>query len=215
MRHTLSADELLTTTRSVRRRLDLSRAVDREVLEQCFLIAQQAPSASDRQNFHFLVVTDAARRATLGDLYRHGLEIYKREARSLYNEKRDTLQDETRRLRLLSSLEHLASHINEVPVHVIPCVQGSLEVDQPAAVAALMASVIPAAWSFMLAARARGLGTCWTTLHLHSATETARLLGIPSGLVQVGLVPTAYTLGDGFRTASRRPLSEIVHWESW
>jgi nitroreductase len=211
----LTVDQLLTTTRSVRRRLDLSKEVSPETIEECLRIAQQAPSASNMQQFHFVVVVDAEQRACLGDLFRRGLETYKDREDGLYRRRCDRLDEERRRKRIIESLEHLARHIHEVPVHVVPCVEGRLAVEPHAKIAALTASVIPATWSFMLAARSRGLGTCWSTLHLQFPEEADAVLGLPSGVTQIALVATAHSKGTTFQPAHRRPLDEILHWNRW
>jgi len=204
----LTPDELLSTTRAVRRRLDLTRPVEREVLEECLRLAQQAPTAGYREDWHFVVVTDRALRAALGELWRKGGERYlKRRA------------DETgdpRVERLLASVRHLAEHIHEVPVHVIPCVEGRTDGRPAAAQASRWGTIVPAAWSFMLAARSRGLGTCWTTFHLSSEKEAAALLGIPyEEVMQAALIPVAYTVGTEFKPARRKPLEAMLHWDRW
>lgn len=211
----LSVDELLTTTRSVRRRLDVSKPVEREVIEECLLIAQQAPSASNMQQFHFVVVTDPEQRAQLGDLFRRGLEVYENRPDGLYQMRCESDADERRRSRIVASLEHLGEQIQAVPVHVVPCVEGRLEAGPAARVAALTASVMPAAWSFMLAARSRGLGTCWSTLHLQFPEEADTVLGLPADVSQVALIATAHSKGTEFKPAHRRPLEEILHWDRW
>jgi nitroreductase len=211
----LTVDDVLCTTRAVRRRLDLSRSVPKEILLECLEIAQQAPSASNKQPFHFVVVTDPSRRAFLGSLFRRGLQLYRRRQDSLYREEVSDPDEVARRQRIIASLEHLGSSIDAVPVHVVPCVEGLTEESDPVRVAALMASVIPAAWSFMLAARARGIGTCWSTLHLPFAAEASDVLEIPTCVRQVALIPTAYSIGNSFRPAHRRPLDDIVHWDKW
>jgi nitroreductase len=211
----LTVDDVLCTTRSVRRRLDLSRPVPKDLLLECLAIAQQAPSASNKQPFHFVVVTDSSRRAILGGLFRRGLSLYEQREDSLYREEVSDPVEIARRQRIIRSLEHLASNIDAVPAHVVPCVEGLTEESDPVRVAALMASVIPATWSFMLAARARGLGTCWSTLHLPFAAEASEILKIPTHVRQVALIPTAYSIGNDFRPAHRRPLRDIVHWEHW
>lgn len=211
----LTVDEVLTTTRSVRRRLDLTRPVERTVIEECVVIAQQAPSASNTQPFHFVVVSEASQRAALGHLFRLGLERYKTRPEGLYRRPYSDADDEGRCNRIIASLEHLGSHIDEVPLHVIPCIEGSLDGLPRDRVAAMMASVIPAAWSFMLAARVRGLGTCWTTLHLQFGEQAREVLGLPRDVTQVALIPTAYSSGVEFRPAHRRPVSEILHWDRW
>ncbi|HEX8133929.1 MAG TPA: nitroreductase family protein [Actinomycetes bacterium] len=205
----LTPDQLLSTTRAVRRRLDLTRPVEREVLEDCLRLAQQAPTASYAQNWHFVVVTDAGARAALGELWRSVAGPYL--ARRAKAAAADPVV-----ARISDSVRHLAEHIHEVPVHVIPCVEGRTDGAPAAAQAPRWASIIPAAWSFMLAARARGLGGVWTTFHLRHEREAAELLGIPyERVMQAALIPVAYTVGTDFRPAPRRPLDTLVHWDRW
>ncbi len=209
----LSADDVLTTTRSVRKRLDFSRPVERSVIEECLTIAQQAPSASNRQHWHFMVVTDAAKRLALAELYRRVFQGYRarRGPMTFASQERAATQD-----RVSSSADYLAEHFHEAPVHVIPCIEGRPEAQTYSGQAALYGTILPAAWSFMLAARARGLGTVWTTMHLNYEREAAEILGIPYETVaQVALMPLAYTIGTDFKLAQRDPLSTMVHWDSW
>ena len=207
MRLDLTPDELLSTTRAVRKRLDLSRPVEREVLEECLNLAQQAPTASYSQNWHFVVVTDAGKRAALGELWRQVAYPYLR---------RGGGPREGQMLRIGEAVVHLAEHIQEVPVHVIPCVQGRYEGKPNPLTASMFGSIIPAAWSFMLAARSRGLGTVWTTFHLMQEERAAEILGIPYGdVTQVALIPVAYTLGTEFKPGRRKPLDTMVHWDGW
>ena len=207
MRLELTPDELLSTTRAVRKRLDLERPVEREVLEECLQLAQQAPTASYSQNWHFVVVTDAGKRAALGELWRQVAYPYLR---------RGGGPREGQMLRIGEAVVHLAEHIQEVPVHVIPCVQGRYEGKPNPLTASMFGSIIPAAWSFMLAARSRGLGTVWTTFHLMHEERAAEILGIPYGdVTQVALIPVAYTLGTEFKPGRRKPLDTMVHWDGW
>jgi len=202
----LTPDELLSTTRAVRKRLDLERPVEREVLEECLNLAQQAPTASYSQNWHFVVVTDAAKRAALGELWRQVAYPYL--ARG--GERSGQLA------RIGDAVVHLAEHIHEVPVHVIPCVPGRYEGKSNPLVASMFGSIIPAAWSFMLAARSRGLGSVWTTFHLMHEREAAEILGIPyDEVTQVALIPVAYTKGADFKPGKRKPLETMVHWDAW
>ena len=150
MKLDLTPDELLSTTRAVRKRLDLTQPVEREVLEECLQLAQQAPTASYSQNWHFVVVTDAEKRAAIGEIWRKVAYPYL---------ERGGGPREGQGSRIGDAVVHLAEHIHEVPVHVIPCVQGRYEGKPNALVASMFGSIIPAAWSFMLAARSRGLGT--------------------------------------------------------
>jgi nitroreductase len=202
---TLTPDELLATTRAVRKRLDLERPVERKVLEECLRLAQQAPTASYRQDWHFVVVTDPERRAGLADLYRRASSDYLGAA-----------VEDPRRAPIVESARYLAEHLHEVPVHVIPAIEGRVDGAPAAAQASRWASIVPAAWSFMLAARARGLGTCWTTFHLAHEREAAELLGIPyDGFTQAALIPVAYTKGTDFKPGRRLPLETMVHWDAW
>ena len=205
----LTPDELLATTRSVRRRLDLTRPVEREVLEECLRLAQQAPTASYAQNWHFVVVTDPERRAALGELWRSV-------ARPYVQRRAAAAAADDRVARISDAVRYLADHSHEVPVHVIPCVQGRTDHAPVVGQASRWGSIIPAAWSFMLAARARGLGTVWTTFHLRHEREAAELLGIPfDEVMQAALIPVAYTVGTDFRPAARAPLDTMVHWDRW
>jgi len=207
----LSPDEVLSTTRAVRRRLDLERPVEREVLEECLRLAQQAPAASYRENWHFVVVTDAEKRAALGELWRKSGERYLAARRP---EPAVDLPPNTQRL--LDSVWHLMDHIGEVPIHVIPCIEGRTDGKSSALQASSWGTIVPAVWSFMLAARTRGLGTCWTTFHLAYEEEAADLLGIPyEDVMQTALIPVAYTIGTDFRPARRKPLETMVHWDAW
>jgi nitroreductase len=211
----MSFDHVLLTTRSVRKRLDLQRPVELEVIRECLQLAQQAPSQSDTQCFHFIVVTDPAQRRVLGDLFRRGHAIYKTLPIGVYGLQHEDAKQEAARLRVIESLEYLVDRIDEVPVHVIPCVVGSTVGMPPAFVPVLMGSVIPAAWSFMLAARSRGLGTCWTNLHMLVGEEADQALGLPAGVMQIALIPTAYSIGRDFRPAYRKPLDQILHLDRW
>jgi nitroreductase len=203
----LTPDELLSTTRAVRKRLDLTRPVPREVLEECLQLAQQAPTAGYSQKWHFVVVTDPEKRAALGELWREVCYPYLQ---------RGGGAREGQLLRISDAVLHLAEHIHEVPVHVIPCVEGRYEGKPNALVASIYGSIIPAAWSFMLAARSRGLGSVWTTFHLMHEERAAEILGIPyEKVTQVALIPVAYTLGTDFKPGKRKPLDTMVHWDSW
>jgi nitroreductase len=209
----LSADDVLTTTRAVRRRLDLERPVEREVIEQCIDIALQAPTGSNRQEWNWVVVTDAAKRRKLADLYGERFDQFVQTVSVPYD------ADDIRSLRnpkIFESALYLREHLHEVPVHVIPCATGRPPTVALAPQAGWWGSIMPAVWSFMLALRSRGLGSSLTTLHLLKEDEAADLLGIPAGEVtQVGLIPVAYTIGTEFRPASRRPCADVVHWDSW
>jgi nitroreductase len=203
----LTPDELLSTTRAVRKRLDLTRPVPAEVLEECVRLAVQAPTSTNQQNWHFVIVTDEARRAALAELYLRSWIPYNG-GKSPDEEPDDPSADSTSR--------YLAAHLHEVPAHVIACIEGRPEGLTPADLAWFYGSIIQAGWSFQLAARARGLGSVWTTHHLDYEREAADVLGIPFGeITQVALIPVAYTIGTDFKPAKRNPLESVLHWQSW
>ena len=204
-------DELLATTRAVRKRLDLNRPVPRSVIEQCLELAVQAPTGSNSQSWRWVVVDDADKRRALADIYRKGADAYLSQAGAAAAERGDKQTQ-----RVFDSAVYLAEHLHEVPVHVIPCVQGRPpENVPPALLAGLFGSIFPAVWSFQLALRARGLGSALTTLHLLHEQEAAKLLGIPDDVMQVALLPVAYTIGTDFKRAERPPVSTITHWNAW
>lgn len=212
----LDPDELLTTTRAVRRRLDLTRPVPRAVIEECLAIAQQAPTSANMQNWHFVVITDPAKRAGLAEIYRRGWEVYVTLPIAAPNLRFEEEARNAAQARVAASSLYLVEHLHEVPVLVIPCIRGRPSGGRAVTQSALWGTIAPAAWSFMLAARARGLGTCWTSVHLFFEEEAAALLGIPyEKVMQACLIPVAYTKGTDFKPAKREPLDTMVHWEGW
>ncbi len=201
-------DDLLTTTRAVRRRLDLERPVERDVVLDCIRQAQQAPTGGNRQGWHWVVVDDHETRSGLADIYRRAGEDILRQAH-------ERAQDAQTR-RVYSSALYLVDKLADAPVHVIPCIEGRVpENATNAMVAGLYGSIFPAVWSFQLALRARGLGTVLTTVHLILEDEAAALLGIPENVIQVGLLPVAYTTGGEWKPAARPPVESIVHINRW
>ena len=212
----LTPDELLSTTRSVRKRLDFSRPVEPELIDECLELAAQAPTGSNAQGWHFVVVTDAEKRARLGELYRQGFQVfYGDRAAAEANLPADDPDYVATTKRVIDSAEYLAEHMGEVPVMVIPCLNMRTEGMDVMIQASMWGSLLPATWNFMLAARARGLGTCWTTLHLLHEKEAAELLGIPDHVMQGALIPVAHTLGTDFQPGARRDMSRIVHHDTW
>jgi nitroreductase len=209
----LSPDELLTTTRTVRKRLDLDRPVPLELIKECIEIALQAPSGSNRQTWHWLVITDQEKRAAIGEYYRRSVAAYLESsgaAGRLYADDPDRAPVQQR---VGSSVAYLGERMGEVPVLVIPCLQvKSLGAGNQAGI---WGSILPAAWNYCLAARARGLGTAWTTLHMTYEQEISELLGLPEEIRQSVLLPTAYYTGDTFKPAPRQPLDNILHIDSW
>lgn len=213
----LSADEVLTTTRSVRKRLDLERPVEREVIEECLDIALQAPTGSNTQGWQWVFVTDAAKKQTIADYYGSIYDKYTNRADQPTYGDGDPRTEQ--RPKIMQSSRHLREVFHQVPVMLIPCIQRPARLDKGASTmeqAGAWGSLLPAVWSFMLALRERGLGSAWTTLHLPHEKEVADLLGIPYDTVtQAGLFPIAYTIGTDFKLAKRLPAAELSHWNEW
>lgn len=204
-------DTVLTTTRAVRKRLDLHRRVPREVVEECARIAFQAPNGSNEQHWGWVFVDDPALRAEMARIYRDGMADVHRE-----REAAGTAPDNSspERRRMVASVRHLADHLHEVPVLLVPTVTGRLERESLFVQASRWGTVCPGVWSLMLALRSRGLGSVWTTVHLTREKEMAELLGIPHDQVtQAGLFPIAYTLGTDFKIADRSDTR--VRWNHW
>ena len=216
----LTADEVLTTTRAVRRRLDLNKAVDPALIHECVEIAMQAPTGSNSQNWHFIAVFDAGKRAALAELYRRGWAKYKQSPGSVFDaqQQQGSREDRRQMLRVARSADYLAEQLERVPVHLIACIVGRPEKmgGHNVALASFYGSIFPATWSFMLAARNRGLGSCMTTVHLIYEREAAELLEIPyDDIAQVALLPVAWSIGSDFRRARRRPLDDVLHVDHW
>ena len=207
-----TADKLLTTTRSVRKRLDYSRPVPLDVIQKCIEIAIQAPTGSNQQGWSFLIVTDADKKKKLADLYRKGVEIYAQMPQPA--RPADDLRTQQRPRGLVSSL-HLVQTMEKAPLFLVPCIEGRVENAPQFAQASMYGSILPAVWSFMLAARARGIGAAWTTIHLFFEKEAAEILGIPDNVTQAALLPVAYFTGEDFKPAKRIPSREFTYFETW
>ncbi len=213
----MTPDEMLATTRSVRRRLDFEREVDPELLNQCLELSLQAPTGSLRQDWHFVVSTDREQCGRVGEVYKrvwNGLVTDDYLDAAAANEPDPTARAAW--LRMMESARHLADNFPEIPAVLVPCISGRLD-GAPATMQALRwGSVIQATWSFMLAGRVRGLGTCWTTVHLTAEEEVADILGIPfADIQQVALIPVAHTIGTDFKRGARKPMDDFVHWNGW
>jgi nitroreductase len=213
----LDPDQLLTTTRAVRKRLDFSRPVEDDLIRECVATALQAPSGSNAISMRFVVVKDAAKRAAIGRIYAGCFDVYRTMPTYAGAIKRDTAELQAQQERVTDSANFLAEHMGDAPALVIGAVEGRRADGLPAiAAAAILGNILPAMWSFMLAARARGLGTAWTTLHLMREQEVADLLGIPFDSVQqVCLTPLAYTLGTDFKPALRPEPDTVIRWDGW
>ena len=205
-----AVDRVLTTTRSVRRRLDLGRPVDPRLIDECLEIAIQAPTGGNIARYHFVVVTDPRKRAAVADYYRKVFfdeYLPRRAAATPDFPDRDKVFSD--------SASYLAEHLHEVPVLVIPCVEARPEDKGALAQASAYGNILPAAWSFMLALRARGLASAWTTLHIRHEREIGALLGIPETVTQAALIPVAHPTGGEFHPAPRVPARARTYWDGW
>jgi nitroreductase len=210
----LSVDEVLTTTRSVRKRLDMEKPVSRQVLLECLELAVQAPTGSNAQGWQWVFVGDTDKKKALADIYRANFGMYRQLPEPEYAE--GDSRGERRQL-VVSSAEYLAEHMHEAPWLLVPCLEGRVD-EAPQLGASFWGSLLPAAWSYMLALRSRGLGSAYTTLHLlgDGEKQAAEILGIPfEKYSQGGLFPIAYTKGTDFKPAKRLPVEQIAHWDSW
>ena len=217
----LTNDQLLSTTRAVRKRLDFERDVPMSTIKECMDLAVQAPSGSNAQGWQFVFVTDQEKRQKVGEYYREAFSHYRHmpfAIHKLHSDSADASLANSQE-RSASSADYLADNMGKAPVLMIPCIAGRIDNAEGAnasAQAGTMGSIIPAAWSFMLAARARGIGTAWTTLHLAHERAVAELLGIPyESFTQVALIPIAYTKGTDFKPAYRPPVESVMHINQW
>ncbi len=215
MKLNLSADEVLTTTRSVRKRLDFDKPVERSVVEECLEIALQAPTGSNTQGWHWIVVEDPAKKQAIADIYKANFQLYANAPRAAYADG-DLRAEQAGRV--TESAMYLADNFHRAPLLLIPAITGRFDNLPAFAGASIWGSLLPAVWSFMLAARERGLGSAWTTIHLMNDGErkAAEILGIPfDEITQAGLFPIAYTIGTDFKLAKRMPLDPVLHWDQW
>ena len=209
----LTFDEIMTTTRSVRKRLDLQRPVSRNVIEECLHLAFQAPNGSNQQRWGWVFVDDPARKRAMADIYRAGLQDH--QARDRTGEVEADRTSETSK-RISESVAYLLKHMQDVPALLVPTIDMRYGASSTFQQASRWGSILPAVWGFMLALRSRGLGSAWTTLHLYREREMAELLGIPHGdHTQAGLFPIAYTVGTEFKPGDRALSAGRIYWNKW
>jgi len=194
-----AVDRVLSTTRSVRRRLDFDRPVAPELIEECIDLATQAPTGIAAENWRFLVVTSPERKKAIADLYRRALAHF------------ETARGEPAK----ASQRALADRLHEMPALILVCAEGRPPEGSTPMQVGFYGSILPAAWSLMLALRARGLGSTWTSLHLLYEAEAASVLDIPEGVTQTVLLPVAHMKGAVLKPAKRRPAREVTFWNAW
>lgn len=217
-----SVDHVLTTTRSVRRRLDFEREVPLDLVEEALEIALQAPTGANTQTWRFMVVTDSAKKTKIADYYRQAAGAYV-EGRTALSKTGVTMMREyeaddlrqQQRAALMKSGGYLMQHMQRAPVMIIPCIEGRFEHEDVFTQASMWGSILPATWSLMLALRARRLASAWTTLHLQYEREISELLGIPPDYTQAALLPVAWLAGGDLKPAARLPVKEVTFWDRW
>ncbi len=217
MKLNLSVDEVLATTRAVRKRLDFEKPVEPEIIKECLEAAIQSPTGSNSQSWQWLVVTDSEQRAALAELYKQGWELYTQMEGNVETAYKGADDERiSQQTRVLDSATYLAQNFEKVPVMMIPILPGRFEGLPSMASAAMLGSILPGAWSFMLAARERGLGTAWTTIHLMFEEQAAEILGIDyQSYTQCALITCGYSKGTDFKPAKRPPLETVLHWDRW
>lgn len=213
----MTTDELLTTTRSVRKRLDLTKPVPLGLIRECLEIAVQAPTSANVQNWSFIVVTDAEQRRAIADIYRHTWELIATSPLAVADRFKENPARNREQHKVSNSAAYLADHIGEVPVLMVPCVEvidgdGTLTAENANQ---YWSSIMPATWSYMLAARSRGLGTTWTGVTIMADNEMRAILGLPDNVYHATTIPTAYYTGTTFHRGKRIPLDDVVHFDRW
>jgi nitroreductase len=206
-------DRLLTTTRAVRKRLDLTRPVPRRLILDCVRISTQGPAGGNHQKWRWVIVDDPDKKQVIADAYRRTYAPYiEQQQRAVERAGNQGEKDA-----IIDSSMHLADVLQDVPVLAIPCALGSPDDAGSIGGAAQgwWGSVIPSIWSYCLAARSRGLGTAWTTLHLGDEATVAEALGIPATVTQLACIPTAFHTGDDFKPATRKPVEQVTYWNTW
>jgi len=192
-------DEVLSTARSVRRKLDFARPLEREVLFDCIDVAVQAPTGIIGENWRFVVVDQADQKHAIATLYREVLLAL--------------LQ--ARDMPIKPTHQALMDRLHEIPAMIFVCAEGHPMEDSVASHVAYYGSILPAAWSLMLALRARGIGSTWTTLLSSKQDEVAQVLGMPADTLQTVMLPVGYTKGAVMKRAQRRPAQEVTYWNRW
>jgi len=217
-----SVDHVLTTTRSVRLRLDLERVVPPALIEEALAVALQAPTGANTQTWRFLVVTEAAQKQIIADCYRRGAEAYvegrtamTRTGVSMLREYDADDPRQQQRAGMVRSGGHLMEHLEQVPAMIIPCIESRFEQEDVFTQASMWGSILPATWSLMLALRARRVASAWTTLHLYHEREVGEALGIPADYTQAALLPIAWLKGGDLKPAGRLPVSQVSYWNTW
>ncbi len=200
-------DWLLSTTRTVRKRLDLQRPVDIDVVRECLNLALQAPTGADLQGWRWVVVTDPLVRSKMRDIYVEAMTEASAARKNAGSGAADRIHD---------GAWHLGTHLDEVPVLVVACIRGGLTPRSTASeIANLNASIYPAVWSLQLALRSRGLVSALTTVHLGRRQAMAELLGIPDRYTQAALIPIAHLIGSELHPARRKPVSDVAFLNHW
>ena len=210
-----TVEKLLTTTRSVRKRLDLDREVPLDTVKGCLEVAIRAPTGSNSQQWRYLVITDPEKRKAIAELYSRSFKLYAKESAAAAPKLPPTDPRSQRMMKVVTSAVYLAENLHRVPMFILTLLEGRVEKADVLAQASFYGSSLPAAWSLMMALRANGIGSAWTTLHLRYEKEAAEILGIPDNYTQTCLLPVAYFKGEDFRPAKRVPVEQLTYLDNW
>jgi nitroreductase len=201
-------DEILATTRSVRRRIDFARSVDAALIYDCIDVAVQAPTGVGDETWRFVVLTQAEKKAQLAAIYRQSFDAFLTARAAELNAQGRTLES------FSPNYRYLADHMQDFPVLIVVCREGRPPADTAGQIA-FYGSVIPAAWSLMVALRARRLGSTWTTLHARYEAQTAAIIGMPATATAAVLLPVGHMKDATLRRAERTPARQVTYWNAW
>lgn len=196
--------EIIRTTRSMRRLKPdpVPDALVRQILEA----GTCAPSGGNMQRWRFLVIRDSAVKATVGALYKRAWdEIVGPRYRASAPAPGSSPEQFQR---MLATAAHLAGHIHQAPLWIVPCLQGEAPTRTSGS------SIYPAVQNMLLAARALGLGATLTTLHLQFEKEVEAALGLPADWHSYALLPIGWPLGR-FGPVRRIALEDVVYEDGW
>ena len=194
-----SVDRVLSSARSVRRKLDFERPIEPGILLDCIDIATQAPLGLGGESWRFIVVTEEHSKQRIAEVYRNVM---------------GTLQSDLS-LQVKPTQQSLMDRLHEMPALVFVCYNGAVPEAELAGQVGLFGSVLPAAWSLMLALRARGIGATWTSLLASRQAEVAEILDIPDGVMQMVMLPVGYLKQATLRRANRKPPQQVTYWERY
>lgn len=193
-----AVDHYLSTARSVRRKIDFERPISRKDLEACVNVAVQAPTGIPGETWRFLIVDDGETKQRVAAVYRDVITELMTE----------------RGLPMKQTQQALMDRLPEMPCMVFVCSLGQ-PMPTHAGQVAFFGSVLPAAWSLMLAMRVRGIGATWTSVLSARCEQIAEILNIPDDVTQTVMLPCGYTKDATLKPADRLSAADVTYWNSW